>query len=252
MFKRNLRRFVDRVIDERIAAIPKPASPPQGYNPLEVIRGGMYHWVYAPCNDLDGVWIQLRTSNATQLDACGTVSLISGLKNTKDATPDEMIDMRNKMEAICKITMVNPTFDEFVKMITDTDIVHSKMRLELERIKAIDCTGMSATEKSTIDSEIQKIELHLAFLLPENTFDFIVRWALGVNTTDIKKVTEEKLLEAAILAKNGNDNPHDHLSGCFTDRDPSDLDKSAWVVYNDFMEMKAVEKRTGRKWVGGK
>lgn len=241
MFNGLIRRVVNQEIEKRLADIPKPLSPPQGYNPLEVIRGGMYHWVYAPVNNTFA-WIQLRTSNATQLEACGAVTLIENLGKSKLATPEEMLDMRNSMEAICKITMMNPTFDDFVKMTTDTDIVHSKMRLELERIRAIDCTGMSATEKDVIDTEVRKLELHLAFLLPENTFDFIVRWAMGVDVSDIKKISHDKLLEAAILATNGHDSPHDHLSGCFTDRDPSDIDKTAWGIYNEHMENKRIEK----------
>ena len=242
MFKRLIQRLVSEEIDRRAADIPKPLSPPQGYSPLEVIRGGMYHWVYAPCNDLDGVWIQLRTSNATQLESCGAMTLIDNLGKSKEATPEELIDMRNGMEAICKTTMNNPTFDEFVKMATDSDIVHSKMRLELERIKAIDCTGMSATEKDIIDTKVRELELHLAFLLPENTFDFIVRWAIGADVSDIKKVSHDKLLEAAILASNGHDSPHDHLVGYFSDRDMSDIDKAAWGVYNEHMENKRIEK----------
>lgn len=241
MFERLIRRAVSQEIDRRLADIPKPLSPPQGYNPLEVIRGGMYHWVYVPVNN-SFAWIQLRTSNATQLESCGAISLIESIGKVKDATDDDMVDMRNTMENICKIAMNNPTFDEFVQMVTDSDIVHSKMRLELERIKAIDCTGLSATEKDEIDSKVHELELHLAYLLPENTFDFIVRWAIGADVSDIKKVSHEKLLEAAILATNGHDSPHDHLIGCFSDRDMSDLDKTAWSVYNEHMENKRIEK----------
>jgi hypothetical protein len=241
MFSRLIRKAVNQEIEARLSAIPKPVSPPQGYNPLEAIRGGMYHWVYVPVNNTFA-WMQLRTSNATQLESCGTVTLIESLSGLKEASPDDMIDMRNKMEAICKITMNNPTFDEFVEMTTGSDIVHSKMRLELERIKAIDCTGMSATEKDVIDTQVHNIEMHLAFLLPENTFDFIVKWALGADVSDIKKVSHDKLLEAAILATNGHDSPHNHIAGVFTDRDPSDLDKAAWCVYNEHMENKRIEK----------
>jgi len=241
MFSGLIRRLVSEEIDRRAADIPKPVSPPQGYNSLEVIRGGMYHWVYVPINNTFA-WMQLRTSNATQLEACGTVTLIESLGKLKEATPDEMIDMRNKMEELCKVTMNNPTFDEFVKMVTASDIVHSNMRLELDRIKSIDFNGMSATEKDYLDTEIKKKELQLAFLLPENTFDFIVRWAIGADVSDIKKVSREKLLESAILAANGHDSPHNHISGCFTDRDPSDLDKAAWSIYNEHMENKRIEK----------
>jgi hypothetical protein len=241
MFNWLIRRLVSEEINRRAADIPKPISPPQGYNQLEVIRGGMYHWVYAPVNNTFA-WIQLRTSNATQLEACGAVTLIESLHKASEATQEQMLDMRNGMEELCKITMNNPTFDEFVKMTTDSDIVHSKMRLELERIKAIDCTGMSATEKDIIDTKVHEIELHLAFLLPENTFDFIVKWALGADVSDIKKVSHEKLLEASILAKRNGNAPHENISGCFTDRDPSDFDKASWSAYDAMVEDQRIAK----------
>lgn len=240
MFEKIIRRAVEKEIARRLADIPE-VKPPQGYNPLEVIRGGMFHWVYVPVNSTFA-WMQLRTSNATQLESCGAVTLIERLGSAKDASAEELLDMRNNMESICKITMNNPTFDEFAQMVTDSDIVHSKLRLEVERLKAVDCTGMSATERDYIDTKLREYELHLAFMLPENTFDFIVRWAIGADVSDIKKISRDKLLESAILASNGHDSPHDHIVGCFTDRDMSDIDKSAWSIYNEYIESKRIEK----------
>jgi hypothetical protein len=241
MFKRLIREAVNQEIEARLSAIPKPVSPPQGYNPLEVIRGGMYHWVYSPCNDIN-VWVNLRTSNSTQLEACGAMSLIEDIKNNHEPTEEEMLDRRNTMEEICKITMNNPTFDEFVQMTTDTDIVHSKMRLELERIKAIDCTGMSATEKDVIDTEVREKELHLAFLLPENLFDFIVRWALGVDVSDVKKLTDEQLLTAGLRAESNKNAPHENISGVFTDRDAGDIDDACHLRALRFHEDQRIAK----------
>jgi hypothetical protein len=180
--------------------------------------------------------MNLRTSNATQLEACGAVTLIGDLRNKNKSTQDEKITMRNTMEAICKITMNNPTFDEFISMTTGADIVHSKLREELERIKSVDCTGMSATEKNWLDEKTREIELHLAFLLPENTFDFIVRWALGVEISDIKKITDEQLLSAGLRAERNRNSPHENISGCFIDRDMGDFDDAASMRAYKFHE----------------
>ena len=241
MFNRIIRREVQKEIDARLADLPKPVKPPVGYSTLEAIRGGMYHWILVPVNGRN-VWMELRTSNSTQLDACGAVSLIEALQEKKFTDKDDIIETRNKMEEICKVTMNNPTFDQIIKLVTDSDIVCSEKRTEIERLKAIDITGMSATEKDYIDTQIYKHEMHLAFLLPEDTMDFIVRWALGADISDIKKLSHEQLLEASILASNGKDSPHKHLSGCFSDRDKSDIDKAAWVIYNEHMENKRIEK----------
>lgn len=252
MFDKLIRQAVSQEIDRRLADIPKPVNPPVGYNPAEVIRGAMYKWVQVPVNDLV-VWMELRTSNASQLDACGAVSLVDWFKEHKEYSRQDMIDLHNKMESICKATMNNPTFDEVASMVTKKDFVFSAARLELERLKSIDLTGLTATEKAYIDERIEEKELFLAFILPENTIDFIVRWATCGDVSDIKKVSKEKLLEAALLAKNQGGKPTDYISGVFTDRDLPDLNKAAMIVLYEFEESKKIEKNAnGKKWIGRK
>ena len=63
------------------------------------------------------------------------------------------------------------------------------------------------------------------------------------------------LLEAAILATNGKDNPADHLTGVYTDIQRDDINKCAWIVYSEYHEEKELERsrnKLGMKWIGGK
>jgi hypothetical protein len=68
--------------------------------------------------------------------------------------------------------------------------------------------------------------------------------------SNIKLLARQQLLEAAILATNANNDPHDHVSGIFTDRDTKDIDKAAWAVYAEFQKEKSLEKSaSGTRWI---
>jgi hypothetical protein len=95
--------------------------------------------------------------------------------------------------------------------------------------------------------------LKLGFLLPDDFMATITAWAMGVDRTDIKKITRDILLEAALLAKNGGDNPSDHITGTFTDFQREDINKNAWIIYNEYQEEKKIEKNSKNvRWIGGK
>jgi hypothetical protein len=51
--------------------------------------------------------------------------------------------------------------------------------------------------------------------LPAEFTGFIEAYALGYDRTDIKKVNEEMLRTAGIMAELGGDNPADHIGGRF-------------------------------------
>jgi len=74
------------------------------------------------------------------------------------------------------------------------------------------------------------------FLLPADFVSYIVSYALKVDESDIKLISEDMLFEAADMAKRGHDNPADHMQGNFTDFNREDINKRAWVVY--FQRMK--------------
>jgi hypothetical protein len=250
MFDRIVARAVERELDRRANLNGHGGHAlPTGYLPLEVIRGAMLSWVFVPFAGV-GVWCELRTLNSTQQEACGAFSLIDTDEEKTKPPRAALIDMRNGQERLARAVLNRPRFEEIETMLLGVDFVAADKRRELEAIKKIDLSSCSAEEKAEIERDTMALELSLAFFLPEDTLDFLTRWALGVNVSDIKKLNRAALLDAAILATNGHDSPHDHISGTFTDRDAADIDKTAWSVYiQDQEEKKGL--RNGVNWVFG-
>lgn len=201
----------------------------------------MFHWVCVPFNG-SPVWCKLRCLNATQLEASGGVTLIETNQADGNKSFQMLIEMRNTQEKIIRDIMVCPTFDEVVSLVSEEDFCAKRIREQIEEIKAIDRKGMTTKEKADLEARLYNLELSVAFILPEDTMGYLTSWALGADVSDIKKLSEEQLLDAAFLAAKGQDNPHEHLTGIFTDRDKNDIDKRAWILHHDFMERKKRER----------
>ena len=244
MFKQLVKNVVLNIVKDYIE--PKVESPQDGYNPLNKIRDGLLHWVAVPFNGTY-VWCQLRCLNATQMNECGAVTLIDVVKDhEKEHKPssrdfDKFIEIRNIQESLCREVFNNPTFAEIEKLILGEDNVLKSKKEELEKIKKTDLSGLTDEQKKEINSRIDKLELELGFLLPEDTMSFCTAWGLGIDVSDIKKLSEEQLRDAAILATRGHDNPTDHISGQYTDRDKEDINMRAWSIYEDYMHVKQRE-----------
>jgi hypothetical protein len=230
--------------------------PPEGYNPIEKIRGGHLHWVSVPFNGVP-VFVQVRCLNYTQLRACGDISLITldGEKTEKEISLERIIEIKNYQEKLCEESLVVPRFDEIIETITGMDFKIREKKQELEEMKKRLEDTPKKSRRKKIEKTIENLELEIGFLLPDDFMAAITSWAMGIDRTDIKKITRDMLLEAAILAKNGGDNPCDHITGVFTDFQKEDINKNAWIVYNDYQEEKKIErenKKGGVRWIGGK
>lgn len=246
LFNKMIEESVEQAIARRSSSIPQPVAPPEGYNTAEALRGALFSWVLVPFNGVK-VWCKLRSLNQVQLDACGVISLI-GKHEKKEYNTESAIEIRNIQEAIAKAVLVVPTFDEILKLVTGEDFAFEGMRKRLDELKAIDTKGLSLAEKKEYDDDVYKAEMMIAFFLPEDTFGFLTEWALCLDKSQVKVLSEDMLLEAAILAKHGSDSPSDHLrSGVFTDRDRNDIDRTAWSIYADFVRNKRIESEAGTK-----
>ena len=217
---------------------------PTGYNPIGNIRGAMFCWCMVPFNR-QNVWCQLRCPNATQLEQCGDMTNITfekdeAVRSGKDKfSYDEVIQIRNYHENICKLVLNVPTYDKVLTLVGENDFVISEKKKELEEIeKFYDANkeGMSEIEKSTVSTRIQTLRLQLGFILPDDTMAFLCKWAMGNDVTDIKKIRKENLLKAASLAKAHSKAPSDYLSGVFTDFNKNEIDTYAFSVLNEHME----------------
>lgn len=247
-------RIVSRALDRELARRSQLQGRggdllPPGYHPMHVIRGAMLSWVQVPFAGVK-VWCELKTLNRTQQEACGALTLIElDHGEGEQPTREDLLRMRNTQEALAKEVLNRPKFEDIEAMLIGKDFVLADKRRELEEIKATDLDSCTAAERREIEAIISKLELYLAYILPEDTMDFLTRWALGVDVTDIKKLGYDQLLAAAIRAERNHSAPHENISGVFTEFDIADIDDTAWHC----LAMERQERATGggMRWAFG-
>jgi len=253
-----LRELVKKEIESHIIPATGQALP-IGYNPIEKIRNGLFHWIAVPFNGTD-IFCELRCPNATQLEQCGDISNITLQKDEKEPDKkfsyDEIIKIRNYQEELCKLVLNRPTFDHIGTLVGDNDFVISEKREELKRIEKYfqeNKNTMTEVEKNTTDTRIKTLELQLGFILPDDTMAFLTRWAMGNDVSDIKRITKENFLRAASLARAHRKAPHEYLSGVFTDYNKPEIDSYAFMLLDEFIKEQEAMKKGKHKWfLGGR
>jgi hypothetical protein len=186
---------------------------------------------------------KVRCLNGVQLRAIGEFSLIDISKISEKEAPSlqDIINTRNWQEAVIKETLISPTFNEILDKIYSKDNRINELKARAKKIRHLIDKVEDNKDKKDLQKEIDSIELYIGTLLPDDFMNDVTAWATGSNRTDIKKLTRETLLEAAILANNGKDNPADHLSGNFLDWHKDEINKAAWQVFNDYQREKQIE-----------
>jgi len=255
--RRRIAGIVNDVLDSRITT-DAGRSLPAGYNPIERIRGALLHWVEVPFNGVR-VWCELRCPNATQIEQCGDISNIaelskSGEGEAPDYTRDEILQIRNYQENLCRLVFNKPTLDNIAALVGERDFVLSEKREELRRIRERleqNIGSMTEAEKNEIDARVCSLELQLGFILPDDAMAFAAKWAMGNDVSHVKTLTRENLLRAASLAKTHGKAPSDYLSGVFTDHNKADIDLRASMLLSDFLREQEAVKQGGYRWFGG-
>lgn len=193
------------------------------------------------------VFCKVRCLNKVQLMAIGEFNLIdiNNFEDKKVESIQDMVSLINWQEALVKETLVSPSFEEIHDKVYGKDnrisTLKNKLKTIREKIKLVE-----ANKRAELEKEANSIELYIGSLLPTDFMNAITSWATGVDRSDIKKLTRNMLLEAAILAHNGKDNPADHMQGDFLEFHKDEINKSAWIVYNEYLKEKELEnKNTG-------
>ena len=252
MFKKRLEALIDRLLLERLQNAAT-VQPPEGYNPLSKIRGRLFHWIAVPFNGVD-VYCQLRCPNATQIEQCGDISVIDTSDEKRDFTHDEIITMRNYQEALAKLVLNRPTFDEIGVLIGEGDFVVASKKKRLAEIQFHfneNEKKMSASERKVIQTEIDTLELELGFILPDDTMTFLTQWAIGGDVSHAEMLTKESLLRAASLAKAHGKAPTDYISGVFTDHNKADIDTHAFALLQEHLKKHEMESNSKTRTIGG-
>jgi hypothetical protein len=262
MKESRLRELITAIINEKIkdAQAINDEAAFTGYNPLEKIRGGLFHWIAVPFQGRN-IFCQLRCPNATQIEQCGDISNILERKkgspeDGKKLDYEEIIQIRNYQEALCKIVFNIPTFDAIARTVGVYDFAVSEKKKELESLEKRyneNKGGMTAAERKSLESSMDAVRFQLGFILPDDTMAFITKWAMGNDVSDIKKINRDAFLKAACLAQVHHKAPSDYINGVFTDYNKAEIDAYALSVYNDFQKDRQIEKESKHRWfLGGR
>jgi len=188
--------------------------------------------------------VRLRELNQAQIQSCGDFSLIQTFDDkvtmlSKKRGPDDILSEAIFLHKIVEAALMQPTYSEIMSMF-DKDQSINKARETLKELKEKLALAPRGPQKSKLKEEINNIKIWTDYLLPEDFTGFIVSFVLGIDKSDIKKVSEKMLLNAAVLAEKGHDNPADHLDGMWPEVQKGfyidDINKRAWQLLNDYRE----------------
>lgn len=222
---------------------------------LRIIADNTEFLVCLPWNGAEA-WFKICMLNATQMQSCGNFSLLNFPKEdaeklSEDEILEEVRDIKNTQENIFKLCLSSPTFDDIVEMYKATDVWKRIKKKEAE-IKDLVAQLPEGTEKDEFQRELDRYEIFQGFIFPDDFSDKLTTIMYQKHNSDILRVSENMLLQAAFLAERGHDNPHDHISGLFTEFHKQDIDKHAWYLLGEYREKQKTDKDTnGNTWYRG-
>ena len=169
-----------------------------------------------------------------QVRSCGNFSLIETIddiiKKKRKLSPSEMVAYAEMQYNVVKMALVSPTYDQIMSLNHYGEIAKNA-EAEIESLaEAIEALP-EGPKRDKLKLEYDTLKMDYEFLLPPDFVAYILSYALKVDDTDIKLVSEDMLYEAAIRAKNGNGNPSDHLPGNFSDFNKVDINNRAMIIY---------------------
>jgi hypothetical protein len=179
----------------------------------------------------------VRELTQAQVLSCGNFSLIETFadkvakKRSKFALK-EITAYAERSDAIARAALVHPTYAEIISVFGgDAKAIEAKKQIDALKEKLAAAPG--GRERERLEEKIEALRIWYDLILPEDFLSFVVGYALGVDKSDIKKVSEEMLVNAAALAQLGHDNPADHIGGAFTDFMREDINCRAWILLDE-------------------
>jgi hypothetical protein len=237
MFDRLIEQAVRRYMDKKIVARDSRIYP-AGYNPLPVIKGALFEWLYVPFNGTN-VLIKVRYPNYTQLTAGGYDygQILLDTQEKKPLSDNEKQQILNAQEYAAKCVMCSPTYEEFEALVLKEDNAVIKRRAKIAEIKeALQSPELPRAQRDAFTLELKEIDYFTGILLPTDTMSALTRIALGADVSDLKKLTRQVLEQAAYKAEFYKGAPHTYLSGVFTDRDAAEIDAVCFGIIADLKE----------------
>lgn len=187
--------------------------------------------------------VMVRELNSTQIRACGNISLIESFNDRLKREGGkfkrrEILAFSERHREILKAALVVPTYEELFESLTKHVSKHYEEQLkEIDgKIAELKAAGFRGPKLSVLEEERDGLRIWIDLVLPDDFVGSVVAFVLGVDKSDIRKVTEDMLYEAAYLAERGHDNPCDHLPGNFTAFMRDDINMRAWFVLDQRKE----------------
>jgi hypothetical protein len=182
----------------------------------------------------------VRELTQAQILSCGDFSLVETFADKvarKQAkfSRKEIVAYAERTDAIARAALVHPTYEEIVAMFShDSKITEAKKTLNELKIKLGE-TPMGR-ERAQLEEQVEGLRIWVDLILPEDFLSFVVGYALGLDKSDIKLVSEEMLINAAVLAERCHDAPADHIHGAFSDFMIDDLNTRALILLQEKRE----------------
>jgi hypothetical protein len=179
--------------------------------------------------------VKLRELTEAQILSCGDFSLIETFEDKirrKKIKIKDIVAYSEKNHKILKEALVAPTYDQIYELIgTDPKVEEKKAILSKLEKKLHQCPP--GPQRSALTEEINTMKIWCNYLLPDDFISHIVAYSLGIDKSDIKLISENMLLDCAILAEKGHDNPSAHIDGMFTPFMKNDINRRAWHILNE-------------------
>lgn len=195
---------------------------------------------------------KVRELTHAQLRACGEFSLIPDFHRKLDARRVKMRDLvayADVQHKIVRAALVQPTYEELTEKIGAAGDGEKKKAELSEMKKKLEHTPRGR-ERIILEEEIDSMRIWIDLILPDDFIGYVVAYTTGYNKSEIKNLTEEMLLDAAILAEKGSKRPSEILctDGFWSPFMEADIDRRAWLVLHEFREShKQDVKKTGLK-----
>lgn len=189
------------------------------------------------------VFVRARELNTVQIKACGDFSMIqtdADKRAESQMSLREMVAYAKLQHNIVRESIVEPSYDEIMEVVAfDADW----RRRELGRLRELVKSTPRGKEQDALLEDIDKLRVQLDLVLPQDFCGSIMAFALRSEKSDIRRVSEDMLVDAAILAKRSGKAPHEYLEGQFTPFNRLDIDARAWYLF----DRKVEEQKRGRR-----
>jgi hypothetical protein len=186
------------------------------------------------------VWVKIRELTLNQINNCGDISLIETFQDKirqKSLKRKDLIKYAETQHKIVKEALISPTYEEILDRIGKDKSIDDKKKI-CEELKDKLKSMQPGIRRSALEEEIDSLRIWIDLILPEDFISYICSYALQINKSEIKSISEKTLLDAAIIGEKYGKRPSEIVckDGIFTSFNELDIDKRAMFLLYEFKE----------------